>query len=182
MTHPTLEKLQSLRNHGSKFGVERMRRLAELIGGPQRRLAAIHVAGTNGKGSTCAMIEAIQRAHGRTTGLYTSPHLVRLGERVQINRRPLSEKALLGYCEELFPLVDRMESEDAEMRPSFFELMTAMAFLAFAREPVDVAVATSWTSGRLVFHAAPLATAVAAAKAWRNSRRRRRRPASGTSG
>ena len=144
-----LEKLQSLRNHGSKFGVERMRRLSELIGGPQRRLAAIHVAGTNGKGSTCAMIEAIQRAHGRTTGLYTSPHLVRLGERVQINRRPLSEKALLGYCEELFPLVDRMESEDAEMRPSFFELMTAMAFLAFAREPVDVAVIEVGLGGRL---------------------------------
>lgn len=147
--HPTLEKLQALRNHGSKFGVDRMRRLAQRLGYPERRVPAIHVAGTNGKGSTCAMIEAIQRAHGRTTGLYTSPHLVRLGERVQINRRPLSEKALLAYCEELFPWVEQMEAEDAELRPSFFELMTAMAFLSFAREPVDVAVVEVGLGGRL---------------------------------
>lgn len=147
--HPTLEKLQALRNHGSKFGVDRMRRLAALIGNPERRVPCIHVAGTNGKGSTCAMIEAIQRAHGLTTGLYTSPHLVRLGERVQINRRILPERALLAYCDELFPLVDRLEAEDAELRPSFFELMTAMAFLAFAREPTDVAVIETGLGGRL---------------------------------
>ena len=147
--HLALEKLQALRNHGSKFGVDRMRRLAALIGNPERKLAAIHVAGTNGKGSTCAMIEKIRRAHGDVTGMYTSPHLVRIGERVQINRRPMKDKALLAYCDELFPLVDRMEAEDPELRPSFFELMTAMAFLAFAREPVDTAVIEVGLGGRL---------------------------------
>ncbi len=144
-----LEKLQALRNHGSRFGVERMAELDTMLGAPSRRFPAIHVAGTNGKGSTSAMIEAIQRAHGRTTGLYTSPHLVRLGERVQVNRRALSEKAILALCEELFPVAEELGRKDAELYPSFFEFMTAMAFLTFARQPVDVGIVEVGLGGRL---------------------------------
>ncbi len=145
----TVAKLQSLRNHGSRFGIDRMRELDAALGAPSRAFPAIHVAGTNGKGSTCAMIEAVQRAHGRTTGLYTSPHLVRLGERVQINRRALSERAILAYCEELFPVAESQGRRDPELAPSFFEFMTAMAFLSFAREPVEVAVVEVGLGGRL---------------------------------
>jgi dihydrofolate synthase/folylpolyglutamate synthase len=149
IANPVLEKLQALRNHGSRFGIERMAELDTLIGAPSRRFPAIHVAGTNGKGSTSAMIEAIQRAHGRTTGLYTSPHLVRLGERVQVNRRPLSEKVILEFCDELFPAAEELGKKDAELYPSFFEFMTAMAFLTFARQPVDVGVIEVGLGGRL---------------------------------
>lgn len=144
-----VEKLQALRNHGSRFGIDRMAELDTRLGSPSRKFPAIHVAGTNGKGSVSAMIEAIQRAHGRTTGLYTSPHLVRLGERVQVNRRPLPEKAILAFCEELFPVAEELGQRDAELYPSFFEFMTAMAFLSFARQPVDVGVIEVGLGGRL---------------------------------
>lgn len=145
----TVEKLQALRNHGSRFGIDRMRLLDEALGSPSARFPAIHVAGTNGKGSVCAMIEAVLRAHGAITGLYTSPHLVRLGERVQINRRPLSEKKILGFCDELFPVAERLAEKDPELAPSFFEFMTAMAFLGFARERVDFGVVETGLGGRL---------------------------------
>lgn len=145
----TLQKLQALRNHGSRFGIDRMKELDAAIGAPSRKFTAIHVAGTNGKGSTSAMIEAIQRAHGRTTGLYTSPHLIWLGERVQINRRPLTEKQLLGFCDELFPVAELLGEKDAELYPSFFEFMTAMAFLTFARQRVDVGIVEVGLGGRL---------------------------------
>ena len=76
MTHAeTIEKLCSLRNHGSKFGIDRMRLLSEAIGAPQKHFPAIHLAGTNGKGSTSAMLESILRNKGLRVGLYTSPHL-----------------------------------------------------------------------------------------------------------
>jgi len=145
----TVAKLQTLRNHGSRFGVDRMRRLDAALGSPSERFPAVHVAGTNGKGSVCAMIEAVARAHGLTTGLYTSPHLVRLGERVQVNRRPLSEARIMGFADELFPVAATLEAEDPELAPSFFEFMTAMAFLSFARERVDLGVIETGLGGRL---------------------------------
>ncbi|MEY4378517.1 MAG: hypothetical protein RLZ85_398, partial [Verrucomicrobiota bacterium] len=85
----TLRWLTGLRNLGSRLGVDRMRLLSARIGHPERAQPCFHIAGTNGKGSTSAMIEAIQRAHGRRTGLYTSPHLVQIGERIQVDRIPL---------------------------------------------------------------------------------------------
>ena len=92
----TLRWLTGLRNLGSRLGVDRMRLLATRLGNPERAAPCIHVAGTNGKGSVCAMIEAIQRAQGRRTGLYTSPHLVAIGERIQIDRAPLSDEAIVA--------------------------------------------------------------------------------------
>ena len=95
------EYLYSLKQRGSKYGIERMQRFMQELGQPQIHLACIHVAGTNGKGSTCAMLEAIYRANGYKTGLYSSPHLVYLGERIQINRQAISEEKILKYCKRL---------------------------------------------------------------------------------
>jgi dihydrofolate synthase/folylpolyglutamate synthase len=93
------------------------------------------VAGTNGKGSVSAMLEAILRASGLRTGLYTSPHLVRLGERVQVNRGMLTEEEITAFVGELRPLADGIASRGGpDDRPTFFEFMTAMAFLQFARK------------------------------------------------
>jgi dihydrofolate synthase / folylpolyglutamate synthase len=142
--------LFSLKAGGTKFGIDRMSRLGALIGSPERAVPCIHVAGTNGKGSVSAMIESILRASGRRVGLYTSPHLVKLGERVQVDRVRLSEADICAYVEELRPHADRIGREDGEAeRPSFFEFMTAMAFLHFARSRCDFSVIEVGLGGRL---------------------------------
>ena len=92
MTYPeAIRFLYGLRWFGAKFGLGNTFKLAALAGNPQNRLRFIHVAGTNGKGSTCAMLESIYRAAGLRVGLFTSPHLVAFGERIQVNRRVISE-------------------------------------------------------------------------------------------
>lgn len=145
----TIAQLCSLRNRGSKFGLERMRRLCDELGTPQKNFAAIHIAGTNGKGSTAAMCEAILRGNGLRVGLYTSPHLVRLGERIQVDRIPLSDDAICAYTRRLYAAARVFgQPGDAEF-PSFFELMTAMAFLHFAESCCDVAVIETGLGGRL---------------------------------
>ena len=88
------EFLYSLRNGGSKYGLERMQQFAKAIENPENRFPSIHVAGTNGKGSVCAMLESIYRSNGYKTGLFTSPHLIRLNERIQIDRVPISDQDL----------------------------------------------------------------------------------------
>jgi len=114
----TLRWLTGLRNLGSRLGVDRMRLLAARLGNPERAAPCIHVAGTNGKGSVCAMIEAIQRANGRRTGLYTSPHLVAIGERIQIDRAPLSDEAIVAHAEALRPHYEAIRAEDQEAAPA----------------------------------------------------------------
>ncbi len=135
--------------HGAKFGVDRMARLAEALGHPERAVPCLHVAGTNGKGSVAAMLDAILHAAGWRTGMFTSPHLVHLGERVQVDRRALSEAEIVGYFEELRPLADAIAAREADDAPSFFEFMTAMAFLQFARKRCDVGVVEVGLGGRL---------------------------------
>jgi dihydrofolate synthase/folylpolyglutamate synthase len=121
--------LFSLKNQGSRYGIDRMRLLSAALGHPERAFPVIHVAGTNGKGSTSAMIEAILRAYGLRSGLYTSPHLVHLGERVQINRIPLTGNEILDGINRLRPVADRLVLEnDPDAHPSFFEFITAQAF------------------------------------------------------
>src|SRR5882757_6541202 len=124
--------LLELKSRGVSLGLDRMFRFLEAIGNPQANLPCIHVAGTNGKGSVAAMLEAIFRAAGWRTGLYTSPHLVRLGERIQLDRRPLSDAEIAGYVYELRPFVEQREQQGGpDERPSYFEFMTAMALLHF---------------------------------------------------
>lgn len=145
----TLRWLTGLRNLGSRLGVDRMRLLAARLGHPERAAPCIHLAGTNGKGSTAAMIEAIQRAHGRRTGLYTSPHLVAIGERVQVDRDPLTDAAVVAHAEALRPHYEAIRAADPEAAPTFFELITAVAFVEFAARQVDVAILETGLGGRL---------------------------------
>ena len=141
--------LYSLRYRGAKYGIERMQQLAEVLGSPERKFPVIHVAGTNGKGSTCAMLESIYRHGGLKTGLFTSPHLVFQGERIQVNRRILSHDEILQYTNELKETADAMAKKDSDDHPTFFEFMTAMAFLHFHRETVDIGILETGLGGRL---------------------------------
>ena len=141
--------LYSLKHHGSKYGIDRMILLSEQIGHPERAFPVIHVAGTNGKGSTCAMLEAIYASSGLKTGMFTSPHLVFQGERIQINREILDYPSIVEYTEKLKVVADRIVSLNPDDRPSFFEFMTAMAFLRFASEKVGVGIIETGLGGRL---------------------------------
>ncbi|MDI1248881.1 MAG: bifunctional folylpolyglutamate synthase/dihydrofolate synthase [Lacunisphaera sp.] len=141
--------LYALKAGGVKFGIDRMRRLAESLGHPERSYPVIHVAGTNGKGSVAAMLESVYRAAGHRTGLYTSPHLVKLGERVQVDRRLLTEAEILAYTNELMPVAQTAAAWATDEHATFFEFMTAMAFLQFQRKQVDVAIIEVGLGGRL---------------------------------
>jgi len=141
--------LYAMKAAGVKYGIDRMRRLAEALGHPERSSPVIHVAGTNGKGSVSAMLDAIFHAAGWRTGLYTSPHLVKLGERVQVDRRLLTEEEITAYARELQPVADSIAARTPDEHPTFFEFMTAMAFLQFQRQAVDIAIVEVGLGGRL---------------------------------
>lgn len=126
-----------------------MRRLCAELGNPQTHFASIHLAGTNGKGSTAAMLESVLRGNGLRVGLYTSPHLVRLGERIQVNREALSDDAIVAYTRRLYVAASVFGQPGDPDFPSFFELMTAMAFLHFAESVCDAAVIETGLGGRL---------------------------------
>lgn len=143
------EYLFALKTRGAKFGIDRMRALAAEIGHPERAVPCVHVAGTNGKGSVSAMLDAILHAAGWRTGLYTSPHLVRLGERVQVERSILLEQEIVDYVRELRPIAERLGAVDPDDQPSFFEFMTAMAFQQFARKGCEISVIEVGLGGRL---------------------------------
>lgn len=143
------EYLYSLKAGGMKFGIDRMVRLAAALGQPERSYPVIHVAGTNGKGSVSAMLESILRTAGWRTGLYTSPHLVRLGERVQVDRQLLTEAEIVAYTRELRPLAEQAAAQAADEHATFFEFMTAMAFLQFQRKGVQAAIVEVGMGGRL---------------------------------
>jgi dihydrofolate synthase/folylpolyglutamate synthase len=141
--------LYGLKSIGVRFGIDRMHRLVEALGHPERAYPVVHIAGTNGKGSVSAMLEAILRGAGARTGLYTSPHLVRLGERVQVGRQLLTEQEIVDFTRELAPVAERLAAAGVDEHPTFFEFMTGMAFLQFARRHVDVAVIEVGLGGRL---------------------------------
>ncbi len=143
------EYLYALKAGGVKFGIDRMRRLATALGHPERSYPVIHVAGTNGKGSVSAMLDAILHAAGWRTGLYTSPHLVKLGERVQVDRRLLTEAEIVAYANELRPIATQAAAAAADEHATFFEFMTAMAFLQFQRKAADIALVEVGLGGRL---------------------------------
>lgn len=145
----TCERLCAMKARGVSFGIDRMRDFVRRLGHPERATPVVHVAGTNGKGSVAAMVAEILRAAGWRVGLYTSPHLVRLGERVRVNGVQLTPAELMAYVAELDPLVAVLEAEHPGEAPSFFEVMTAMAFLHFARRRCDVAVIEVGLGGRL---------------------------------
>jgi dihydrofolate synthase/folylpolyglutamate synthase len=145
----TQDYLFSLKARGVKFGIDRMRALVAGLGHPDLAVPCVHLAGTNGKGSTAAMLDAIFHAAGWRTGLYTSPHLVRLGERVQVNRERLTEAEIIAYTRELRPVAEAVSCDTPEDHPSFFEFMTAMALFQFARKRCDIAIIETGLGGRL---------------------------------
>ena len=145
----TLEYLYSLRNQGSSYGIERMALLLSKMGCEVLSFPVIHVAGTNGKGSTCAMLDAIYRENGYRVGLFSSPHFVELGERIKVDGEILPIEDLVQYVKILRPLAEEIEKENPTMRPSFFELITAVAFYVFDEKKVDIAVLETGLGGRL---------------------------------
>jgi dihydrofolate synthase/folylpolyglutamate synthase len=138
--------LYDLRLFGLKLGLENTFKLAALAGDPQLHLRFIHVAGTNGKGSTCAMLESIYRAAGRRVGLFTSPHLVSFRERVQVNRTWIPQAEVTRLVADLQPLLKQFP---AEHHPTFFEVVTVMALRYFAEQACELVIWETGMGGRL---------------------------------
>jgi dihydrofolate synthase/folylpolyglutamate synthase len=137
-----LSRLYALEHSGIKLGLSRIRSALERVGHPERAFASIHVAGTNGKGSVCAMLSGILQASGYRTGLYTSPHLLEFRERIRVDGRMVSPEEVVQGLEALWPAV-------REYGLSFFEATTLLAFWCFARRGVQVAVLEVGLGGRL---------------------------------
>ena len=140
----TLSWLYGTQIRGIKLGLAGIQSLVEVLGNPQQSLRFIHVAGTNGKGSVCAMLESICRAQGLKTGLFTSPHLVRYNERIQVNRRPVPDTEIIRGINEIRTLIS-----EHDLNPSFFEITTALSFLYFFRSQVDIVILETGLGGRL---------------------------------
>ena len=133
--------LDHLQHFGIKLGLENIAALCAALGNPQNRFLSIHVAGTNGKGSVSAMLAGIMRAHGLKTGLYTSPHLARIEERIRINGTMIPPRRFRERLTALKAVIDRaMAGGKLVYHPTYFEVVTALAFVEFAEREVDVAV------------------------------------------
>jgi len=137
------EKLKGYRYSSEEFDLSRMEKLLDLAGNPHTSFLSLHVAGTKGKGSTCAMMESALRAQSYKTGLYTSPHLHTFRERIRIAGEMVSEEDVVYGIEELRPLIENIPGLTT------FEIMTALAFLLFAHKGVEVAVVEVGLGGRL---------------------------------
>jgi len=134
----------------AKFGLERIRAVLGALGNPQDRLNIVHVAGTNGKGSTCAMIEAGFRAAGLRTGLYTSPHLAETTERIRIDGRAVSAERFADAFNRVHVAVEQLLArETIDLHTTYFETVTAMALMIFAEDAVDRVVLEVGLGGRL---------------------------------
>lgn len=142
----SIQFLYRLQRFGAKLGLDNTRRLAELAGNPHHRLRFIHVAGTNGKGSTCAMLESIYRGAGLRVGLFTSPHLVSFAERIQVNRRLVPETEVARLLCEMLP---GLKQFPVSAHPTFFEVVTVMALRYFAEQQCDLVIWETGLGGRL---------------------------------
>lgn len=125
-----------------KEGLENIEALTELLGNPERKLKCIHVAGTNGKGSTTHLLSSFYQEMGYKVGLYTSPHLIDFRERIKVNGEMIPEEAVVEFFE-------TYNADFQKLEPSFFEMATALAFYHFAKEKVDIAIIEVGLGGRL---------------------------------
>ncbi len=143
-----VEKLRIVRYDEKTFDLTRMRTLLRKLGNPQDKFKSVHVAGTKGKGSTCCMVASMLQANGFKVGLYTSPHLVDLRERIQINQQGgsavISEADFTRLVAKIAPHITR-----ARPTPSYFDVLTAIAFMYYAEQQVDIAVIETGLGGRL---------------------------------
>ena len=137
-----LEDLYALQRLGIKVGLEHTQRLMGVCGNPQDNFESIHIAGTNGKGSTAAMIASILIKAGYSVGLYTSPHLIRFNERIRVNGVPISDESIVEF-------MSQYNSAINEIKSTFFEATTAMTFDYFNKKKVDIAIVETGLGGRL---------------------------------
>ena len=140
----TLQFIHATSWKGSRLGLERMQDLMLRLGNPQEELRFVHVAGTNGKGSVCAMLSSVLSSAGYRTGLYTSPHLVRVNERTKIDNVDISDEDLICAAEQVKAAVEQMDD-----KPTEFEVITAMAFVYFRQQKCDIVVLEVGLGGRL---------------------------------
>ena len=138
------ERLRIVRYNSQNFDLERMRTLLKRLGNPQDQFKSVHIAGTKGKGSTCAMIASMLQACGYKVGLYTSPHLIDVRERIQVDGSMISQAEFARLVKLVEPIVERMKP-----RPTYFDVLTALAFRHFADEGVEIAVVETGLGGRL---------------------------------
>ena len=140
------EKQQRVRYNVTTFSLERMRTLLSLLGDPQEKISTVHIAGTKGKGSTATMLARMLESNGYSVGLYTSPHLIHLHERIVVDSEMIDEADMLGLVNRIYAPAEKLSKTDA---PTFFEIMTALAFMHFADRNVDIGVIETGLGGRL---------------------------------
>lgn len=138
----TLNALFSLERRGVKMGLEHTEKLLFTLGNPQEKLNLIHIAGTNGKGSTSSHMECVLRGLGKKVGLYTSPHLVKFNERIRVNGIPITDQEIKSFLKQSWTNINKIKS-------TFFETTTAMALNHFKLKEVDIAIVETGLGGRL---------------------------------
>ncbi len=142
------EKEKRLRYNVTTFNLARMKKLLSLLGNPHKKIHTVHIAGTKGKGSTATMLAKMLEANGYDVGLYTSPHVVHLHERITVNSEMISSSEMRELLNRIHAPVEKMSKTDADA-PTFFEIMTALAFMHFIDKSVDIAVIETGLGGRL---------------------------------
>jgi dihydrofolate synthase/folylpolyglutamate synthase len=140
------EKQEYLRYNVTTFNLDRMEKLLSLVGNPHKKIPTVHIAGTKGKGSTATMLAKMLESNDYNVGLYTSPHVVDLHERIMVNSEMISKSEMLDLLNRVYAPVERIAKSDP---PTFFEIMTAMAFMHFADAKADIAVIETGLGGRL---------------------------------
>ena len=141
------EKQQKLRYNVTTFDLDRMESLLKSLGNPHKKVQTVHIAGSKGKGSTATMLAKMIEANDYRVGLYTSPHVTSLHERITVDSEMISKKQMLGLINRIHASIEKLKKKDDA--PTFFEIMTALAFMHFADEEVDVAVIETGLGGRL---------------------------------
>jgi len=145
----TIEYLYALQKHGVKLALSNSVALMQAMDDPQNKFRSVHVAGTNGKGSTSVFIASVLRSAGYRVGLYTSPHLVNFTERIRVNDAQISERKVVELARRVREGYQRPSAGGCPLNPTFFEVTTAIAFTYFAEEQVDIAVIEVGMGGRL---------------------------------
>ena len=140
------EREEALRYNVTTFNLARMKKLLSLLGDPHRKIPTVHIAGTKGKGSTATMLGKMIEANDYKVGLYTSPHVLHLHERISVNSEMVSESEMRGLLNRIYAPVEKMSKTDT---PTFFEIMTALAFMHFTDKQVDIAIIETGLGGRL---------------------------------
>jgi dihydrofolate synthase / folylpolyglutamate synthase len=144
-----IEYIYGLNKYGIKLGLKNIGFLLSLFDNPHLKTKVIHIAGTNGKGSTAAMLFSILKSAGYKVGLYTSPHLVHFQERMRINEKLISQHDVCSLLERIKPAIKRVADTEGYQHPTFFEVITAMAFIYFSENKVDFSIMEAGLGGRL---------------------------------